>query len=129
MTIKYVRFIWVIKLREQYRWFADQLHAVAEDVTRLGKEYHHVTVEMGVYITCNTNITEEPGHLAASSPPMSHRVSLLESENCREPAITVGMTSSNLSSQQGSTSQSSKQEGMCCYEAIEDGDQADKSAS
>ncbi len=87
VATKYIRFIWVIKSREQYHWFADQLDAVAEDVARLRKENHNVTVEMSVYITCDKNLTEERGHVAASPPFMSHKVSSLESEKGGSPLL------------------------------------------
>lgn len=127
---KYVRFIWVIKSREQYRWFADQLAAVAEDVGRLRKENNDVAVEMSVYITCDTSLTGERGRTATEPPLMSHQVPSLENEKGKEPAVTVELTSSTLSSQQGLASQANEPEGICCCtKTIEDEVEAGKSAS
>lgn len=127
---KYVRFIWVIKSREQYRWFADQLAAVAEDVARLRQENNDVAVEMSVYITCDTSLTGERGRPATEPPLISHQVSSLKDEKGKEPTVTVELTPSILSSPQGLASQANKREGMCCCtKIIEDEDQARKSAS
>ena len=50
---RYIRFIWVIKSREQYSWFSTQLTAVAQDVEQLKREGSEVDVEMSIYITCD----------------------------------------------------------------------------
>ena len=127
---KYVRFIWVIKSRGQYGWFANQLAAVAEDVARLRKDHNDVTVEMSVYITCDTSLTEERGRMTTKMPPMSNQGPSLDNEKGEEPAVTVELTSSILSSPQGLASQANEREGMCyCTEIIEEEDQAGKSAS
>ena len=127
---RYVRFLWVMKSREQYRWFADQLAAVAEDVARLRNENKDVAVELSVYITCDTSLTGEQGRTATEPPVMPHQVPLLETEKGKEPAVTVGVTSSTLPSQQGLASQANERERMCCCTiSIEDEDQAVKSAS
>lgn len=122
---KYVRFIWIIKSREQHRWFADQLAAVAEDVERLRKDHNDVAVEISLYITCDTSLTEERGRMATKPPLMSHQAPSLENEKGKEPAVTVELTSSILSSQPGLSSQAIERERMCCCtKIIEDEDQA-----
>ena len=130
VVTKYVRFIWVIKSREQYRWFADQLAAVAEDVARLRKDRNDVTVEMSVYITCDTSLTGEQSRMATKSRLISHQRPSLENEKCKEPTVAVEMASSTLSSQQGLSSRANEREGICCCtKIIEDEDQVGKSAS
>ena len=90
---KYVRFIWVIKSREQYHWFADQLAAVAEDLARLRKENNDVAAEMSVYITCDTSLTGERGRTATEPPLMSPQAQPLEKEEGKVPAVTVELIS------------------------------------
>lgn len=61
---------------------------------------------------------------------MSSQVSSPESEKGREPAATVELTFSILSSQQGLALRACEREGTCCCtKTIEDEDQAGKSAS
>lgn len=56
---RHIRFIWVIKSRQQYSWFSTQLAAVAQDVKQLKREGHDIEVEMSIYITCDESLESE----------------------------------------------------------------------
>ena len=57
---RYIRFIWVIKSRQQYSWFSTQLAAIAQDVKQLKSEGHEVEVEISIYVTCDERLGGEP---------------------------------------------------------------------
>ena len=127
---KYIRFIWVIKSREQYHWFEDQLAAVTEDVERLRKDRNDVMVEISLYITCDTSLTDERGRMTTKPTLLSHQAPSPENEKGKEPAVAVKLTSSILSSQVGLASQANEGERICCCtRTIEDEHQAAKSTS
>ena len=50
---RYLRFVWVVKSRAQYGWFADQLLTVAEDVEQLRGQGHDYELDMSIYVTCD----------------------------------------------------------------------------
>ena len=50
---RYIRFIWVVKSRQQFDWFSGQLLAVKQDVQNLRDAGHSVEMEATIYITCD----------------------------------------------------------------------------
>ncbi|KAI9733391.1 MAG: hypothetical protein M1834_003475 [Cirrosporium novae-zelandiae] len=61
---RYIRFVWVIKTRAQLEWFVDQLTEVikvVKDVWRPLKTGYDpkVSIDISVYITCDTTFTSE----------------------------------------------------------------------
>lgn len=59
VVTRHVRFVWVVKSRDQLSWFASQLSAVINDVAKLHSGGLDVDVEMSVYCTCDDEFTEE----------------------------------------------------------------------
>ena len=53
---RYIRFIWVVKSRQQYSWFSPQLTVVAQDAENLRKEGLEIEVEMSIYVTCDDSL-------------------------------------------------------------------------
>jgi len=54
-----VRFVWVIKSREQLSWFSSRLFEVMDDVDSLRREGLDVMVEASVYVTCDDGFTAD----------------------------------------------------------------------
>ncbi|KAL8909365.1 MAG: hypothetical protein Q9171_005053 [Xanthocarpia ochracea] len=50
---RFIRFVWIIKSRSQYAWFASQLETIRADVDRMRDACYEVEVEMSIYITCD----------------------------------------------------------------------------
>lgn len=66
VVTRHVRFVWVVKSRDQLSWFASQLSAVIMDVARLHVEGLDIDVEMSVYCTCDDEFTQEHKSLLQS---------------------------------------------------------------
>lgn len=77
-----IRFVWVVKSRDQYNWFRDQLEQVIEEVemNREQRESFSKEVEITVYVTCDPEFTEEGGKAACGpSQPSYGRIQELSS--------------------------------------------------
>lgn len=53
---RYIRFIWVIKSRDQLAWFSVQLATVAQDVEQLRTDGYDFDIGMSIYITCDEDL-------------------------------------------------------------------------
>ncbi|KAL8850224.1 MAG: hypothetical protein Q9221_004823 [Calogaya cf. arnoldii] len=53
---RFIRFVWVIKSRSQYTWFASQLETIKATMIRLKNASCNVEVEMSIYITCDEKL-------------------------------------------------------------------------
>ena len=51
-----IRFIWVIKTKDQLNWFSAQLTSVAQDVEQLNSDGHELQVNMSIYVTCDEDL-------------------------------------------------------------------------
>ena len=67
---RYIRFVWVIKSSDHYAWFASQFAQVAEDIEHLRLGNQDVTIEMSIYITCDTNLEAEAAAVRKSTLPL-----------------------------------------------------------
>ena len=56
---RYIRFVWVVKSRDQFGWFAAQLTTVAQDTEQLRSDGHDVQVEISIYVTCDEDLVAE----------------------------------------------------------------------
>lgn len=69
-----IRFVWVVKSRQQFEWFAAQLTLVAQEVEQLKSDGHDFNMEISVYITCDevlkaqTIIPSHPTRTGQSEP-------------------------------------------------------------
>ena len=59
VVTRHVRFVWVVKTRKQFEWFAAQLEDVSTAVTMLQAEGRQVDVEISIYCTCDESFTDE----------------------------------------------------------------------
>lgn len=48
-----IRFVWVVKSKQQFEWFAAQLVLAAQEVEQLKVDGHNVNLEINIYITCD----------------------------------------------------------------------------
>ena len=116
-----IQYIWIIRSREQYSWFATQLRGVAEDVEHLRTTDRDVAVEMSVYITCDTTLTEDQRRATIRSSDECHQMSALGSEKAQEPAATVETMSADRTGQQNFAFQTClERKTCCCTKVIED---------
>ena len=121
-----VLFIWVIRSRDQYSWFASQLSTVIEDVQQLRKEDNNFEVEISVYVTCDASLTEDRGDVAgiprrdARQGVALNKIAVSEDEKGRETAVTVESTSSKLSSLENLARKTCGPDGACCCTKIID---------
>ncbi len=54
---RYIRFVWVVKSRDQVAWFASQLVTVARDVEQLRADGCDVETDMSIYVTCSEDLS------------------------------------------------------------------------
>jgi hypothetical protein len=48
-----IRFVWIVKSKQQLEWFAAQLTSAAQEVEQLNNEGHDFRAEISVYVTCD----------------------------------------------------------------------------
>ena len=134
---RYIRFIWVIKSRQQYTWFSTQLAAVARDVDQLKREGNEIEVEMSIYITCDEILgVERDGVLQLKSNELRHGqpeaipLSMISTpidqkieEKMLEDTVTLHSTSSHSDVVQQPARTACGANGTCCCKTtIEDED-------
>ncbi|KIW09547.1 uncharacterized protein PV09_00420 [Verruconis gallopava] len=66
VVTRHIRFVWVVKTREQLSWFATQLDQVVDSVERLRTEGLDTDVEISIYCTCDESFTEEQKSLLSA---------------------------------------------------------------
>lgn len=113
-----IRFIWVIKSKEQLGWFATQLASVAEDVDQLNGSGHEFQVDMSIYVTCNESLEAEvkvqPPSAGSSVRPNQSEMKPKSVVNVNEKVKSEGSAISLASTP---TSLGKK---CCCANTIED---------
>ena len=129
---RYLRFVWVVKSRAQYHWFADQLVAVAQDVEQLRTAGHDYELDISIYVTCDEDFVAgrkgslqpegcAPVHGQLEKIP-SFESSLQYDEKATIRSLSVRSGSSSIHSEldpQGSCGPNGK---CCCQATIEDED-------
>ncbi|KAL8992373.1 MAG: hypothetical protein Q9169_007149 [Polycauliona sp. 2 TL-2023] len=145
---RYVRFIWVIKARSQYTWFASQLATINATVTRLKEASYDVEVDMSIYITCDDKLEavdvssgrhedleakhlDATGETSCASQNSDCQVSTNSSERDLEEAKNGVMSIESVSSgsvPQPKAASSCGPNGVCCCkQTIEDEAEATES--
>lgn len=120
---RYIRFVWVVKSRDQFSWFAAQLTEVAQDVEQLRSDGHDVYVDMSIYVTCDEDLVAEgkepfqPARLApihgkpVESPPLATEMTEKD-EKAKDNIVSVQSTLSPTQTPQDS--QHCGPGGVCC---------------
>ena len=129
---RYIRFVWVIKSRAQYQWFADQLGAVAQDVEDLKKAGQDCELDMSIYVTCDEEFASSSradpqieGCGAACGQPeevASLEPSMQSNEELKVRSPSVMSVSSKLNGDQASKTPCGPDGACCCQATIEDED-------
>lgn len=138
---RYIRFIWVIKSRDQLSWFSVQLATVAQDVEQLKRDGHDLEIEMSIYITCDENLRVESkekikpapsGQLRTEPAEQPQKLNLAASMNSEiEKAgndhISVHSTPSHSDVEQDQEVVDKPRKSCCCTVIVEN--EAEVSAS
>ena len=130
---RYIRFVWVVKHRNQCTWFASQLSKVMKDVQQLCKLGHGVEVDMSIYVTCNSTLDAETSKIQKSKgPPIMHdepeamRLSTplpFRKEDLKGDNNSMHYTSSTVIEDHPTVGKSCGPDGTCCCaNTIEDED-------
>ncbi len=112
---KKVRFIWVIKAKDRLCWFEDEIKKALVDTMDLRAANRNVSLEIGVYITCDEEL-EATASPADCSPPSHGEVQLSPHQEERAPdekrsqTDQIKETSSTISDSDGC----GPDEGCCC---------------
>lgn len=59
VVTRHVRFVWVVKTRDQLNWFVAQLEDVTSTVAKLRSGGLKIEVDISIYCTCDESFTEE----------------------------------------------------------------------
>jgi hypothetical protein len=135
---RHIRFVWVIKSRDQLGWFADQLSVVFEDIENLKSQSKGLDIDMTIYVTCDNSFTEEHKSLLSSmaSPTKTSNRGAVEmiDGNMNEKSgpekkenygvQEIGLETSSLTTPPNQTSCGPNGE-CCCRTTVEDEDAID----
>ena len=128
-----IRFIWVVKSKQQLEWFATQLALAAREVAQLKSDGYDVEMEISIYITCD-EVLKAPAVIPSTQ--MSTRESEPDevANVAKSPNVNEKVMASNLSvhsvivdSDEGqkkiSNCASNNNNACCCTRTIDDEDQ------
>ena len=129
---RYLRCVWIVKSRAQYRWFAEKLGEVVQDVEQLRGEGHNYEVDISIYITCDEDFIagrkpslQSEGYATLHGQPReisSGASSVQNDEKTELNAVAIDLESSAPDSQQSSKSSCGPSGTCCCQTTIEDED-------
>lgn len=131
---RFIRFVWVIRSRSQYTWFASELETVNATVTQLKNASHKVEVEMSIYITCDENleaintssgrniVLEGKDPEAYGGTPCTPQDNRLEyvSEKAKDSVMSVDSGSSDPRMEASAATSCGPNGACCCMETVED---------
>ncbi|KAL8669141.1 MAG: hypothetical protein Q9168_006254 [Polycauliona sp. 1 TL-2023] len=138
---RYVRFIWVIKARSQYTWFASQLATINATVAQLKEASYDFEVEMSIYITCDEKLeaidmasgrcdvldakdSDACGETSRGSPNSGSEVSTHSSEEdfkeAKTSVISIEPTPPGTTPQSKAGSSCGPNGVCCCTQTVED---------
>ncbi|MCJ1467213.1 hypothetical protein MMC07_005836 [Pseudocyphellaria aurata] len=127
---RYIRFVWVVKSRDQFGWFAAQLTTVAQDVEQLRSKGHKIQIDMSIYITCDEDLVAEgkgssqpacpaPIHGTPVEQPVLEDM-MVEDEKAKNGNVSMHSARSRSSSEQDSKVACGPTGTCCCSTTIED---------
>ena len=132
VATRYIRCVWIVKSRAQYRWFAKKLVHVVQDVEQLRGEGHHYEVDISIYITCDESFiagrklslqSEAYATLHGMPREISSVASSAQNDEKAQPkAVSITLGSSAVDSQQKPKSSCGPNGTCCCQTTIEDED-------
>lgn len=127
---RYIRFVWVIKSRSQYAWFASQLGTVKANVRELRNACCDVEIDMSIYITCDELLEGEDQYAGRQTPIdathglMEQMVSTpssgMEFEKGANDLVSVSSVASGSEKQDSAVISCGPNGSCCCMQTIED---------
>lgn len=88
---RYIRFIWVIKSRDQLSWFFVQLETVAQDLEHLKRNGYDLEIDMSIYITCDENLRVDSKENIKLAPSGQPRAAPAEGPQKPNPATSINI--------------------------------------
>lgn len=127
---RYIRFVWVVKSRDQFGWFAAQLTTVAQDVEQLRGGGHDIQIDMSIYVTCDEDLVAEgkgtsqpacptPAHGKPEELPVSEDIPV-EDEKAKHGTISMHSALSSSPSEEDLIATCGPTNTCCCNTAVED---------
>ena len=127
---RYIRFLWVVKSRDQFGWFAAQLSTAAQDVERLREAGHDIQIDMSIYVTCDEDLVAEgkgisqpacpaPIHGMPEERPASEDLTV-EDEKAKNGNVSMHSALSRSQSEQDLGGTCGPSGNCCCSTTIED---------
>ncbi|KAL9037340.1 MAG: hypothetical protein Q9180_003773 [Flavoplaca navasiana] len=129
-----IRFVWVIKSRSQYTWFASELETVNAIVTQLKNASHKVEVEMSIYITCDENLEavntfsgrnivlegkDPEAYGGTPCTPQDNRPEYV-SEKAKDSVMSIDSVSSDPRIETSAATSCGPNGACCCMQTVED---------
>jgi hypothetical protein len=71
---RHVRFVWVIKSRDQLGWFSEQLSSIFNELQIIQEGARDIKLELTVYVTCDESFTEEHKSLLSTITTPNHNI-------------------------------------------------------
>lgn len=128
-----IRFVWVVKSRDQLDWFKSQLQQAIEDTTSCLASglKGDKQVEMSIYVTCDEELVVEKGSIEDCCSSMAHGLAEQAVSASTEKTSSIGgkkdlrdsveVISLDSNGQNSSEKQGCAPGGLCCCKAtIED---------
>ncbi len=115
-----IRFVWVVKSRQQLEWFAAQLTSTTEEVEQLKSEGHEVRLDISVYVSCDEVLNAQGGISSQKSPTFSLRSETTEGAPLSQsPDVNEKVNGNNRltvieSGEEQPRNLSCKPRGACC---------------
>lgn len=131
---RHIRFVWVIKSKDQLCWFSDQLNRIMHDLQELRNHGNDLEVDMSIYVTCDESLIAEAGSYETNKEQQTNESAakdkqpdIVRIQKGEKETVTVEETDSIRSSKSRSRQSLQKAcgpDGTCCCKAIiEDEDQ------
>lgn len=123
-----IRFVWVVKSRQQFEWFAAQLILVAQEVEQLKSVNRDFNVEMSIYITCDEILNAQKtisSHPAPTGQGRSDEVTQFAMSSDANEKIRISDTSIHSATGEADKEQTKimncgTSNACCCTRAIDD---------
>lgn len=123
-----IRFIWIVKSRKQFEWFAAQLISVAQGVEQLKSDTCDISVEISIYITCDETlnsqaiISSHPTFTEQGKPDkVAQRAKSPDAhENPKSSNVSIHSAAIERDREQMKISNCETNNACCCTRAIDD---------
>ena len=122
---RFIRFVWVVKSKDEVCWFSDSIEQVASDVAELRKQVPDVGVKFSIYLTCDAALqavsTSQATGPAKCAGQNHHESAIATRELTQVKEVTnssIGHDSTHATSDDTSTRDACGANGTCCCTAV-----------